>query len=192
MLCGLVLRGVVDGLDHLGYRLGEQYRAVTVSFDPRETAGAAERKRSVTLAALGADEDTRYWPFLVGDAATVRKLANEIGFRYAYDPRTDQFAHPAAVFVLTPDGHISRYLYGTDFPALDLRLALLEASKGEIGSIVDRVIMTCYRYDPASRRYGPWILGFFRVGAGIILLGTTSLLAVLWRRERRRRRDGDP
>jgi len=186
MLCGLVLRGAVAGLSLLDYRLGEQYHAITVSFDPRERPAAAREKRATALSALGVDPGTREWPFLVGEAEASRALADELGFRYAYDPRTDQYAHPAAVFVLTPEGRISRYLYGTEFSARDLRLALLEASRGEIGTIVDRVIMTCYRYDPASRKYGPFILGFFRLGAVVILATALGMLALLWHRERAR------
>jgi protein SCO1/2 len=185
MLCGLVLRGAVEGMKALDYKLGERYHAITVSFDPRERPEAAAQKRAVTLSALGMP-GTEEWPFLVGEASASRALADELGFRYAYDPRTDQYAHPAAVFALTPDGRISRYLYGTDFSARDLRLALLEASQGKIGSIVDRVIMTCYRYDPASRKYGPFIVGFFRLGSVLILLSVGGLLGVLWTRERRR------
>ncbi|AUX33086.1 uncharacterized protein SOCE836_052390 [Sorangium cellulosum] len=187
-LCGLVLRGAVEGLKLLPYRLGEQFHALTVSFDPRERPAAASQKRAVTLSELGADARAPEWPFLVGDEAATRALAADLGFRYAYDPTTDQYAHPAAVFVLTPDGRISRYLYGTEFSARDLRLALLEASRGGIGTIVDRVIMTCYRFDPASRRYGPFLLGFLRLGAAAILITVGGLLAVLWRRERRRPR----
>ncbi|XXX82556.1 SCO family protein [Sorangium sp. So ce134] len=187
-LCGLVLRGAVEGLKLLPYRLGEQFHALTVSFDPRERPAAASQKRAVTLSGLGADARAPEWPFLVGDEAATRALAEDLGFRYAYDQATDQYAHPAAVFVLTPDGRISRYLYGTEFSARDLRLALLEASRGEVGTIVDRVIMTCYRFDPASRRYGPFLLGFLRLGAMAILSTVGGLLAVLWWRERRRPR----
>jgi protein SCO1/2 len=186
MLCGLVLRGAVEGLSLLRYRLGEEYHAVTVSFDPRERPEAAAAKRMTTLAALGASTSTPEWPFLVGSAESSRTLADELGFRYAYDARTDQYAHPAALFVLTPEGRISRYLYGTEFSARDLRLALLEASRGEIGSIVDRVIMTCYHYDPSSRKYGPFIVGFLRLGAVVILFTAVGLLAILWSRERAR------
>lgn len=187
MLCGLVLRGAALGLSLLPYRLGEHYQAITVSFDPHDGPGAAAQKRASTLSVLGVDPATPEWPFLVGDEAASRALADDLGFRYAYDPETDQYAHPAALFVLTKEGRISRYLYGAEFPARDLRLALLEASRGEIGSIVDRVIMTCYRYDPASRRYGPFLLGFIRIGGALILLTTVGLLAALRWAERARR-----
>jgi protein SCO1/2 len=178
MLCGLVLRSAVQGLGELPYRLGGDYRAITVSFDPRDTPEAAARKRQSTLAGLGRVEACGgEWPFLVGGARETAALADEIGFRYAYDARTGEYAHPAALLVLTPDGRISRYLYGATFAARDLRLALLEAGEGKIGSIVDRVIMTCYHYDPASRAYGPYVLGFIRLGGVLILVTVSGIVA---------------
>jgi protein SCO1/2 len=188
MLCGLVLRGVVTGMRKLSFQLGRQYRALTVSFDPRDTPEAAQKKRASTLAGLGQGvTSSPQWPFLVGDEPAIRALASAVGFRYAYDSRTDQFAHPAAAIVLTPDGRISRYLYGVDFSPRDLRLAMTEASGGRVGTIVDRLLLTCYHYDPAARAYGPFILGFMRIGGGIILVTVAGLCAVLFRGERRRR-----
>jgi protein SCO1 len=188
-LCGLVLRGAVEGLSELGYALGDQYRAVTVSFDPRDDAASARKKRKSTLAALShAPAREGEWPFLVGDERSTKALADEIGFRYAYDERSDQYAHPAAIFALTPDGRISRYLYGVRFSALDLRLALVEAGAGRIGTLADRVLLTCYRWDPATRRYGPFVTGFLRIGAAVILGVVVVLLAVMFHGERRRRR----
>ncbi|WP_433926084.1 SCO family protein [Sorangium cellulosum] len=192
-LCGLVLRGLVSGMGKLDYRLGEHYRALTVSFDPRDTPASAARKRTATLAALGmaAAPAPDLWPFLTGDVREIRALAGDLGFRFAHDAQTDQYAHPAAVFVLTPEGRISRYLYGIEFPALDLRLALLEASRGQVGTTLDRVLMTCYRYDPASRRYGPQVAGFLRLGAAGILAWVLTLVAFFgWRGWQRRRREG--
>ncbi|AKT42138.1 SCO family protein [Chondromyces crocatus] len=192
-LCSMVLRGLVDGLQRLSFRPGEDYRLLTVSFDPRDQPTSAAKKRDGVVAELArgrgaATVPPDTWPFLVGEESEVRALASDLGFQFAYDPATDQYAHPAAVFVLTPEGKISRYLYGADYPARDLRLALLEASEGRVGSIVDRVIMTCYRYDPATRRYGPYITGFFRLGSVGILLSVGGLLVTLWRRERQVRR----
>lgn len=189
MLCGLVLKGLTDELKHVGLDLGEQYRALTISFDPRDRPEAARQKQASTLSGLGQPDRATAWPFLVSDETESQALADALGFRFAYDPRTDQYAHPAVVFVLTPDGRISRYLYGVSFPARDLRLALVEASQGKIGTIVDRVLLTCYRYDPATRRYGPYILGFIRIGALAILIIITAMLGIFWRGERRRQKE---
>lgn len=191
MLCGLVLRGLVDGLKRLDLSLGDQYRVVTVSIDPRDRPDDAARKQASALAALGAPDKAAAWPFLVGKETDTRLLADAVGFRYAFDPRTGQYAHPAVLAVLTPDGHISRYLYGTTFSARDLRLALVEAGQGKTGTIIDRVLLTCYRYDPVSRRYGPYILGFIRIGAAGIFLAVLGMVAVLVRVDRRRRREDE-
>ena len=188
MLCGLVLRGTAQGLSDLGWTPGREYRVLTVSFDPRDTTPAAREKRQSTLVGLGrplASPDE--WPFLTGDEASIRSLADTLGFRFAYDARVDAYAHPAAIFALTPDGRVSRYLYGVEFSARDLRLALTEAGEGRTGSFVDRVLLTCYRFDPASRRFGPYITGFMRVGGALILAVVGTLVGALLLVERRRR-----
>ncbi len=188
MLCGLVLRGTAEGLAQLGWTPGREYRVVTVSFDPRDTTDAAREKRKSTLASLGRPLGSpEEWPFLTGEEASIRALADTLGFRFAYDARVDAYAHPAAIFALTPDGRVSRYLYGVEFPARDLRLALTEAGEGRSGSIVDRVLLTCYRFDPASRRFGPYITGFMRLGGAFILVTVAGLLIALSVSERRRR-----
>lgn len=191
-LCGLVLRGVVMGLSKLDWEIEEQYRALAISIDPSDTPRSAALKREPVLSSLGLDapDDGRAFPFLVGGEPEIRALTDDIGFRFSYDPRTDQYAHPAAAIVLTPEGRISRYLYGIEFSPRDLRLALLEASEGKTGSAFDRVLMTCYRYDPASRRYGPFVAGFFRLGAFAILATVGVTLAALSWRERKRRAEG--
>ena len=193
MLCGLVLSGVVEGMKKLDWDLGHQYRALTVSFDPRDTPAGARHKQASTLAGLARPAvKAADWPFLVGQEPAIRALADAVGFRYAYDARTDQFAHPAAAIILTPDGRVSRYLYGVGFSARDLRLALLEAGEGKVGTIVDRLILTCYHYDPATRAYGPFIVGFMRIGGAFVLLTVAGLVAVLFRADRRRARGGAP
>jgi len=187
MLCGLVLRGLVSSLSELKFDLGQEYRALTVSFDPRDRPEEAARKQATTLTSLHRQAKGEDWPFLVGKPNVVRALAASLGFRFAWDERSGQYAHPAVVFVLTPDGRISRYLYGTEFPTRDVKLALVEAGSGRIGTIVDRILLTCYRFDPAARRYGPFLRGFMRIGAFLILLTVATLLFVLFRAERRRR-----
>ncbi|HSN97019.1 MAG TPA: SCO family protein [Candidatus Nanopelagicales bacterium] len=191
MLCDLVLRGLITSMAEIPMRPGEDYHALAVSFDPRDRPEAAAAKRKNVLAELsqarGEALPEGAFPFFTGEEADVRALAEDLGFQYAYDEATDQYAHPATIFVLTPEGRISRYLYGVNYPPLQMRLALVEASEGRVGGIVDRIIMTCYRYDPASRRYGPYIAGFFRLGGVAILGSVSTLLVALWRRDRRLR-----
>jgi protein SCO1/2 len=186
MLCGLVLDGLAKAARVAGLKLGKDFAAVDVSIDPGEDIKLlrAAQHRVVELAGNGAT--TADWPFWVSgeDAgAAARQLAGAVGFRYKYDPTSKLFAHDAVAFVLTPDGTISRYLYGVDYPARDFRMALVEAGGGRIGTTLDKVILSCYRYDPAKRRYGPFIFGFMRIGAGTVFLALVGLLTVLWRKE---------
>jgi len=192
MLCGLVLTGVARAMRETGLELGKDFDAVTVSFDPRDTTKlAAERQRGY-LQAFGKPEARRAWTFLTGQEPDIRAVAEAVGFRYAYDERTKQYAHAAAIFILTPDGRVSRYLYGIEYPSKDLRLALVEASAGRIGTSFDRLLLTCYRYDPASRTYVPYALGFVRISMLGVLGALGLMLGVFWRRELKgRRRAGD-
>jgi protein SCO1/2 len=188
MLCGLVLQGTAQALAQLDWRLGEQYRVLTVSFDPSDGPQDAFRKQVTTLQELGRTDAADAWPFLTGKHAAIARLADALGFRYAWDSHTEQYAHAAVIFALSPTGEIARYLYGVDYPARDLKLALLDASQGRAGSVGDRLLMTCYHYDPASRRYGFYILGALRVGGVAVVLFIGLLLGVLWARERRNRK----
>jgi len=187
MLCDLVLRGVVDSLARQHLALGRDYRALTVSIDPKDTPAGASLKQHGLLQALGDLDAAASWPFLTGAEPSIAPLAARLGFEYAYDPKSDQYAHPAVAFVLTPDGRISRYLYGVKFRPLDVRLALNEAARGRIGGIVDRVLLACFHYDPATRRYGLYVRGVLRGGAALTVLLVGGLLALLWWHDRRGR-----
>ena len=184
MLCDLVLRGLVDSLAQAGLRPGRDFRALTVSIDPHDRPAQARLRRIALLQSFNQPDAS--WPFLVGEEGAIRQLAERLGWKYAYDPRSDQYAHPAAVFVLTPDGRIARYLYGVKFRPLDLKLALAEASRGKVGGVVDRVLLTCFKWDPASRRYGFVLTGVMRGGAALVLLLLCAGLFHLVRLERRR------
>jgi len=186
MLCGLVLGGLSRSMREMGLGLGADYDAVTVSFDPRESSAlAAERQRGY-LQAVGRPEAAAHWAFLTGQEPEIKALADAVGFRYAYDEKTKQYAHAAAIFVLTDDGRVSRYLYGIDFPARDLRLAVVEAGEGRVGTSFDKLLLTCFRYDASSRRYEPYVVGFIRIAALAVLGGLGVTLAVFWRREVKR------
>ena len=186
MLCGLLLSGAARGMRESGLELGKDYQAVTLSFAPRETSKmAAERQRGY-LQSVGRPDAAAGWPFLTGAEPEIKRVTSAVGFGYSYDEATRQYAHPAALFVLAPDGTVSRYLYGIEFPARDLRLALVEAGQGRVGTSFDKLLLTCFRYDPQSRRYEPYVVGFIRV-AGLSVLGALAVtLAVLWRREVKR------
>jgi protein SCO1/2 len=185
MLCGLILSGMAQAMRENGLALGKDYRALTVSFDPEEKpAQGAERRRGY-LQSMGRADAGGEWPFLVGAEAATRALADAVGFHYVEDPATGEWAHLAAIFVLTPDGRVSRYLYGVEFPSKDLRLALVEAAGGKVGTSFDRFLLTCYRYDPASRKYEPYALGIVRAGGLVVLVALAGLIGGLLWRERR-------
>ena len=186
-LCSLVLDAAVaamHALEQQGFQLGPQYRVATISFDATERIDQAARKQASVLAKLG-EGHAAPWPFLVGDADSVRALTQRLGFSFLRDPRTGAIAHAAVVFVLTPEGVISRYLYGIDYPPRDLKLALLEASEGKTGSFGDRVLMRCFEYDPATRRYGLFVSRFMKLGGLLIFLVVLAMLCGFMRHERR-------
>lgn len=186
MLCGLVLDGLVKAAASSGLKLGKDFLAVDVSIDPAEDTKllTATQRRVLELAGGGATTD--HWPFWMSatdNGAAAQKLAEAVGFRYKYDPTSRQFAHDAVAFVLTPEGTIARYLYGVDYPARDFRMAVVEASGGRVGTSFDKVIQSCYSYDPATRRYAPFMMGFMRIGALTCFAALATLLIVLWRKE---------
>ncbi|MFH2054840.1 MAG: SCO family protein [bacterium] len=188
MLCTLVLNGVSDGLRELPWVPGDKFQVLTISIDPRETADLAAAKKHRYVESLNREGAAAGWDFMVGAESQSKALAEALGFKYYWDEANQQYAHPAVVFVLTEDGKISRYLYGLEFKPADLKLALLEASEGEIGSTVDRIILYCFHYDPEAGSYTVFAANVMKLGgvATMILLG--AVLGLFWMRERHRRK----
>lgn len=186
MLCGLQLNGLTDSLRGLEWVAGENYRIVTVSIDPDEDATLASAKRASHIQALGRGEDVD-WSFLTGSQEAIDALARAIGYEYEYVEATGEYAHPAALTFVSPDGMISRYLYGLSYEPRDLRMALLEASQGRVGTTVDHLVLACYIYDPESGSYVRNAFFIMRAGATAGLLALAVLLAALWRFELRKR-----
>jgi protein SCO1/2 len=191
MLCDLVHSGLVKAVKAAGVTLGKDFTGLSISIDPQENTKSVNTKQGRLMRALGHTK-REDWPFVYAPGgADVDNLARVLGFRYKYDPKSKQFAHAAVAFVISPGGTISRYLYGVDFPARDVRFALVEAGEGRVGTSLDRVLLACFRYDPMARRYTPYGAAFIRIGAGASGLALLILLAVLWRKEwviHRRRR----
>lgn len=188
MLCTLVLNGLASSMRGLGLEAGADFTVVTVSIDPRETPQLAEATRRSYLKEYGRPDALHAWRFLTGRQESIAALAAAAGFRYAWDATTEQYAHPSGIIVLTPDGRISRYLLGVEYAPRDLRLALVEASEGRIGTVVDRLLLLCYRYDPATGRYGAAALGLMRAGGVITMLAMAAFVVVMLRRDARRAR----
>jgi len=180
MLCSLVLSGVTKVMREMDLKLGQDYHAVTVSFDWKDTPQTAKTKQDNYLQALNQPHAGDSWHFLTTpNKDTIAKLTQSVGFNYFYDEQTDQFAHAAVVFVLTPDGRISRYLYDFNFQPKQMKLALVEASAGSVGATLDKVLLQCYRYDPASRKYNFYVFGFLRAGGLLTLILLVGLIAYL-------------
>lgn len=183
-LCNLLLNGLVSSLRKLDWTAGRQFELVTVSIDPRETPELARRKKATYLRAYGREGAADGWHFLTGQPGPIAELSSELGYRYKYDARQKQFAHTSAIFLLTPDGKISRYLYGIEFPETNLRLGLLEASSGKIGSIVDRVLLFCCSFDPKANTYTLSAWHVSQIFLGSVAVGLFLFLGIHWQRER--------
>ena len=186
MLCTQVLNGLAGSLQGMSYTVGQEYDVVVISFDPGETpAMAAERKKDFMRRYLR-EANAANIHFLTGRDESIRAVANTIGFRYAYDEAIGQYAHPAAITVLTGDGRVSRYLYGVEFAPRDLKLALVEASEGRIGTVVEQAMLFCYHYDPETGKYGFVIMNIVRAAGALTVLLLGGSIFVALRRERRR------
>ena len=186
MLCTEVLNGLLTAARGLPGRAGDSFNIVVVSFDPREKPPLAALKKASYLSEYGRPGAERGWHFLTGDPLAIAALADAVGFRYQYDPTSEQYAHGSGLVVLAPDGAISRYLLGVRFEPRDLRLALAEASQGRIGSPADHALLLCFRYDPATGRYTLSALRIMRLVSAGGVLGIGGLLGVLFWRGRRK------
>lgn len=189
MLCNLILNGQTKTLREIPWTPGKEYEVVTISIDPTETFALAQKKKAVYLAGYG--RPAPGWHFLADHQGNVKKLAEQVGFRYKYDEDRGQYAHTAVIMVLTEDGVVSRYLYGIQFKTRDVRLALTEASNGKVGTITDRVLLYCFHYDPEAKGYVLFAVNLMRAGGVAVMLVLGGVLAVFWRRERRRAARGD-
>ena len=185
MLCSMALEGVASALTELKFNMGSDYDVITISIDPRDTPKDARIKKDKYIKRYGRFEGESGWHFLTGPESAVRKVANVAGFHYAYDIKADQFAHPAMLVVLTPQGRISRYLYGFDYKGRDLRLALVEASANKIGTATDQLLLLCYHYDPTTGKYTRSTMNAIRAGSVATVAGLASFIFVSLKRERR-------
>ena len=181
-LCGIHLNALLTGLRELDWVPGEQFHVVTVSIDPSEGPPLAAAKRSTFLGALGkGDVD---WRFLVGVDGSEAALARAVGFEYHYDDDTKQWAHPAVLTFLSPAGVVSRYLYGLDLNARDIKFSLMESAAGRLGSPVERVVLSCFRFDESTGRYTAEAFGIMRLGGLLTLVSLSIFSFVLWRKDR--------
>jgi len=165
---------------------------VTVSFEPKDTPALAKAKRDVYLGQYDHPGATDHWHFLTGEQQSIGALTDVVGFRYAYDSSIRQYAHAAAILVLTPDGRIDRYFYGVQYPARDVRLGLVEASEGKIGTLTDHALLYCYQYDPMTGKYGVVVMNVLRAAGGLTVLVLGIFMIMMFLRERKRPVDVPP
>jgi protein SCO1/2 len=184
MLCGEVLSGLTGAMKMIKFDAGNEYDVITVSFDPKETPQIAAGKKQEYLKRYGRPGAANGWHFLTGSPDSINALTKAVGFQYQYDPKLNQYAHATAIMVLTPEGRISRYFYGVDFPPKDLRMGLVEASQGKIGNAVDQVLLYCYHYDPATGKYGAVVSNMLKIGAGLTIVLLGGMLIIFFRLEK--------
>lgn len=172
MLCGEELAGMESALRVLKFDVGKEFEVITISFDPKDTPEAAAKKKEQILRRYKRPGAEQGWHFLVGPQESIDAVTKAVGFQYEYDAKTEQFAHTTAIMVLTPEGKISQYYYGIEYPPNDLRLALVEASKNKIGNVVDELLLYCYHYDPEKGKYSATVMRILR------LMGVATMLCI--------------
>jgi protein SCO1/2 len=189
MLCSLVLDAAVKSLNDVQWTVGEQFDVVSISIDPHDTPETATKKRAQVAGAYArAKGSPRGFHFLVGDEENIRKVTDAVGFKYHYDARQKQYAHPAAIYLTTPEGRIARYLYGIQYDPGDVRLGLLEASEGRSITTTEKLLLFCYHYDPQGKHYSLVAMNVMRLGGAVTVALLGGFLAIMWTRERRRRK----
>jgi protein SCO1/2 len=184
MLCSEVLNGLTGALNGIvKFNVGRDFNIVTVSFDPRDTPAAAMASKQKFMKRYRRAAADQGWHFLTGRKDQIDSLAQALGFRYAWDPQINQYAHGSAVMLLTPDGHIAQYYYGIEYAPRDLQLGLVEASQGKIGTLTDQVLLYCYHYDPTQGKYGAAIFNILRLSALATILVLGGFVGFMFRRD---------
>lgn len=184
MLCSLILNGLATSLDVLKFNPGQEFDVVAISVDHDETSGMAGESKASTLQRYGRPETADGWHFLTGDEADIRRVADAAGFGFEYLPSTDEYAHASGIMIVTPEGQLSQYFYGIEYPPKDVRLALVEASSNQIGSLVDQILLYCYRYDPQVGRYTALTMRILRITGAVFVLGMVIFVWIAIRRDR--------
>jgi protein SCO1/2 len=183
-LCNVVLKELATNLNQVNFTLGEDFDVVTVSIDPREGASIAREAKARMMQHYAHAGSATGWHALTGEQASIERLAATVGFRYAWDNRLKQYAHPSGLMILTPEGRVSKYLYGLVYSPRDLRLALVEASANKIGTLVDQVLLRCYQYNPVSGKYTMAIMQTTRLAGIVTVIMIGAFMVVMVRRER--------
>ncbi|MGN6715754.1 MAG: SCO family protein [Candidatus Binatia bacterium] len=183
-LCPLLLDGIVRALRAISFDVGDEFEVLTVSIDPSDTAALAAAQKKDFIGRYGRPGAEHGWHFLTGEESTIRKLAEAVGFHYSFNAKTGEFAHATGIVLLTPAGKASRYFYGIEFSPRDLRLGLVEAAEGKIGTPIDQLLLFCYHYDPVTGKYGPFVTNLVRMAGLITVITLGGFILWMLRRER--------
>ena len=184
MLCTQVLNAMTATISTLSLDAGKDFDVVLISFDPRETPAQAAAKKAEYLHRYKRQDDNAGWHFLTGDEAEIKRVTKAAGFRYAWDEQTQQFAHPTGIIITTTDGRLARYLFGIEYGPRDVKLALVDASEGKVGTFADQLLLFCYHYDPMTGRYGIYVMRTLRVAGVATVLAIGTFIVVMVRREK--------
>ncbi len=185
-LCNFHLNGVTETLKGLDWSLGKEFDMVVISIDPSEGPEMAKGKKESHVTELGRPHAAEGWHFLTGTQESITKIASQVGFKYHWDKLSKQWAHTSAMYVISPQGKLSRYLYGIQFEPKTVRLSLVEASEGKTGTVMDHLILYCFQYDPNKKTYAFYAYNIVRAGGGALGLLIIALLVPTWLRERRK------
>jgi len=185
MLCTFILNGLVEGLEELKFTVGDEFNAIAVSFNPRETPELARKKKENYLKGYSRTSTGSGWHFLTGGEDAISRLTQAAGFRYSFEEKSGQYAHPSGIMVVTQEGKIARYLFGISYPVRDLQFALMEASEKRIGSFTDQILLSCYHYNPVTGKYGLAIMNIVRAGGLMTVLAIFLFIFVNVRRDLR-------
>ena len=185
MLCPLVLEGLVRSLKPISLDAGRDFDVIVISIDERDGPESAQKKKVEVVSRYGRDRNGAGWHFLTGEKSAIEEVTQSAGFTYAWDEPSKQYVHASGIFILTPQGEIARVLYGIDYMPRDVRLALVEAAGGTIGSSIDRLLLYCYHYNPLTGKYGFVIMGALRLAGVSTVLAMATFIITMLRRERR-------
>lgn len=192
MLCSLTLNGLSKSLEVVDLAVGREIDVVVVSIDPGEGPELAARTKADTLRTFRQGDSAPGWHFLTGTEGDIRRLTETVGFSYVYLPENDEYAHTSGIVIATPEGKISQYFFGIEYPPKDVRLALVESSSGQIGSVVDQLLLYCFRFNPQLGRYTAATLKILRLAGALTAFAMLGYLGMTWRRERIRSRARRP
>jgi protein SCO1/2 len=185
-LCNTHMNTIVTTLKNFEWQIGQNFEFLVVSFDPKEKSELANKKKEAYLKMYGKPGAGTNWHFLTGSQASINTLTTQMGFRYAWNPNENQWAHTAASYVLTPEGRISYYHYGLNIVPKVFRLSLVEASNNKIGTVMDRLLLFCLQYDPNKKTYSFYAYNLMRLGGVLMIIILVVFFYRFWKSERLR------